>query len=263
MKESKKAIYARYGIEFKSGKIYHKEFGYIAELLVDGNQKIGKGCFHFSTLPTNKVFHVVINGKEYDIKGTCVCDCVGCYATKGNYRFSSVKNALAIRTWLIRNDLDFVYRAITAQIEADGINLLRIHASGDFDSMKYAFIWRKIALENPEVKMWTYTKVKQFEHLFDGIANANIVKSIISGCGYNFGHCEYIRFVYEKLTAENKSVYICKCGVDKEQHCVNCGGCSRNEYVLFIEHSTEYNAEKDPAFIGLKAIIENQSAELA
>lgn len=258
--EQKKEIYAGFGIGLKKDgnteKIFHPVFGWINKLLVDGNQKIGKGCFHFSTLPTNQIYHVVIDGKSYDVKGTCVCHCAGCYATKGNYRFANVIKSLALKTLLIRNDLDFVYRAISAQIKADEIKLLRIHASGDFDSMPYAFMWLKIAKENPNVIMWTYTKVKQFESLFDGVQNANIVKSLIDGFGFNFGHCDYIIKVYEHLKKQGKKVHICNCGFDSNQHCVNCRGCSENEYVLFVEHSTEYKAEKDSLFNTLKAMAE-------
>ena len=65
------------------------------------------------------------------------------------------------------------------------------------------------------------------------------------------------------LKAIGKAVYICRCGIDKKQHCTNCRGCSKNEIVLFIEHSTEYKAEKDPAFAALKAIIDAQDNTIA
>ena len=39
-KLSKKEIYAKYGIEYKNGKILAPEFGWIRPLLVNGNQKI-------------------------------------------------------------------------------------------------------------------------------------------------------------------------------------------------------------------------------
>ena len=128
MKVTKKEIYAQHGIEYKAGKIYNKEFGWIRPLLVDGNKKIGVGCYHFSVLPGNMIYSMIINNRSYDVKGTCVCNCVGCYAQTGNYRFSSVKKSLLIKTWLINNDLDFVYRAISAQIKADKIEYCRIHA---------------------------------------------------------------------------------------------------------------------------------------
>lgn len=257
-KESKKAIYARYGIEYNNGKIKSATFGYVPEMMIDGNAKIGKGCWHFSTLPTNQIFDVVVNNCSYAVKGTCVCNCAGCYATKGNYNFQDVKNALGLRTLLARNELDFVKRAIMAQIEACGISAVRIHAAGDFDSIEYLQMWVEIVKAFPNVKFWTYTKVREFESAFDRFDNANIVKSVIPGHGFNFGHCDYISDLYETLKAENKSVHICKCGIDKNQHCTNCKGCSANEYVLFVEHSTSYKAEKDPALDKIRALIAKQ-----
>ena len=86
----------------------------------------------------------------------------------------------------------------------------------------------------------------------------NVVKSIIPGKGFNFGHCDYILGLYEFLRKTGKKVYICKCGIDKNQHCVNCGACRTCDYVLFLEHSTEYKAENDPLFPVLKGIVESQ-----
>lgn len=257
-KESKKSVYARYGIEYANGKIKSEKYGFVNEMLIDGNAKIGKGCFHFSMLPTNQLFNVIVNNMSYTVKGTCVCNCKGCYATKGNYRFQSTINSLGIRTLLAREELDFVERAIKAQIEADHIEAVRIHAAGDFDSKAYLDMWIRIVSMFPNVKFWTYTKVREFENAFNGFENANIVKSVISGHGFNFGHCDYIESVYNTLASENKTVHICKCGIDKNQHCTNCKGCSVNEYVLFIEHSTEYNAAKDPILDKIRALIEKQ-----
>ena len=258
MKETKKATFAKYGIEYENGKIFHPEFGFIPLLLVNGNTKLGKGVFTFSTLPTNKAFTVEINGKTYTEFGTCACHCVGCYATKGNYNFSGVKKSLLVKTWLCRHDLDFVKRAIMAQIESENIEMLRIHAAGDFFSPEYVELWREIVKAFPSCLFWTYTKVDYAEKAFDGFSNANIVKSCIQGIGFNFGHCNYILRVYEILKKAGKKVYICRCGIDKNQHCTNCRGCAENEFVLFIEHSTEYNAENDPYFETLKTVIENQ-----
>ena len=257
--KTKKEIYASYGIEYnnKTGKIL-TPYGWCRPLLVNGNAKIGKGCYHFSTLPTNQLFDVVVNGKSYTVKGTCRCYCKGCYAMAGNYRYQSVKNALGYRTLIIREYIDFAYRAIMAQIEADKISTVRIHAAGDFDSLAYLTMWIRIIHNNPAVTFWTYTKVQEFESAFDHFANANIVKSIIPGVGLNFGHCDYVMDTYNKLSSAGKSVHICRCGVDKNQHCTNCKGCSVNEYVLFIEHSTEYKAEKDPNFAACAAMIDSQ-----
>lgn len=131
-KESKKEIYARYGISYdnKTGKI-SSPIGTHRPLLIDGNKKIGKGVYHFSMLPANIYFEVKVCGKPMVVHGTCPCRCTGCYALTGNYRFKSTKNSLAIRTVLAREYLDYTEKAIQAQIEADNISIVRIHAAGD------------------------------------------------------------------------------------------------------------------------------------
>ena len=266
MKQSKSSIYNQYGIAYdrKENKIYHKLFGWINPLLINGNDKLGKGVYTFSTLPTNKAFNVTLQtpglGGSIDItiKGTCPCSCAGCYATKGRYTFDNVIEANARKTYLVLNDLDFVTNAIIAQIKADRITLCRIHASGDFVNDLYIEAWKRIVKECPETVFWTYTKNIKAEAAFDDLDNINVVKSIIPGYGFNFGHCDYIIKVYNALKAIGKSVYICRCGIDKNQHCTNCKGCSKNEVVLFIEHSTSYKAAEDPCFEELKQIIEAQ-----
>ena len=151
--------------------------------------------------------------------------------------------------------------AIIAQIQADNIEFLRIHASGDFYSMEYASAWHRIATECQTTVFWSYTKNKQAEQAFNDLQNVNIVKSCVPGVGFNFGHCDYIMDAYNQLKSAGKSVYICRCGVDPNQHCNNCKGCSRNEYVLFIEHSTNYKAANDPHFSALADVIERQARQ--
>lgn len=269
---TKKEIYARYGIDYdtKTGKIDAPIFGWIRPLLVDGNAKIGRGAYHFSILPTNRVYNIDINGKDYSVPGTCLCTCTGadgkitCYATKGNYNFKSVVRSLAKKTVLCYENLSFVERAIMAQIEADKIQLCRIHAAGDFFSLEYATMWRRIAEAFPGTTFWTYTKNKAAETAFDGMENANIVKSFLPNGKMNFGHCDHVMQMYNVLRAAGKKVHICFCGIEKyagiaPRHCTDCHGCAENDYVLFIEHSTEYQAEKDPLFPELVKLIMSQA----
>lgn len=257
---TKKDIYAESGIQLiDSGKHIVSPLGIISPLLINGNDKIGKGIWHFSTLPTNQIFSVIINGKSYDVKGTCPCTCNGCYATKGHYNGNDVILSLAVKTILIREYLDFVERAIIAQIKADKIKAIRIHASGDFDGNPlYIEMWKRIARIFPNIVMWTYTKYSDFENAFDGIENAHIVPSIVKGKGFNFGHCDYIISLYEFLKEMGEDVYICRCGIDKNQHCVNCNSCMTRKYVLFLEHSTEYKPEKDPLYPVFCALVNSQ-----
>lgn len=258
---TKKQVYATYGITFDGKKIEAPLFGKINPLLVNGNEKLGKGVWTWSTLATNRIITAVLNketGETISEKGTCPVNCPGCYATSGCYCFNSTKLSLAIKTVIARRFLDFMVRAIIAQIKADKIRLLRIHCAGDFFSAEYIDAWKTIVKACPECVFWSYTKNPAAEKAFDDCNNCNIVKSVISGVGFNFGKCGYIIKAYNALKAAGKNVYICRCGIDKNQHCVNCKGCSKNEYVLFIEHSTSYEAEKDPLFPELKTLIENQ-----
>ena len=258
----KKAIYNRFGIDYRPknhGQILSPDGNWVPCLLVDGNGKIGKTVFHFSTLPTNKDFETVINGKTVTVKGTCPCHCNGCYATKGNYRFPDNVASLAMRTLIARNHIDFMVKAVIAQINADNIRTLRIHASGDFFNEEYIKAWKQIAIACPHCQMWTYTKYRPAESAFDDIPNVNIVKSVIPGIGFNFGHCDYLMNAYAELIARGESVHICKCGFDKNQHCINCRGCIEHKYVLFLEHSTGYKAEKDPLYPAMRDMVMSQT----
>ena len=259
-KQSKKNIYAAYGIEYKAGKIL-SPIGWINELLKEGNSKTGKAVYTFSVLAGNACHAFTSGEKTIIVKGTCSCNCVGCYAQSGFYVTSSVKRSLAINTYLVNNHIDFVKNAIMAQLEIMGRGEIRIHAAGDFNtanSDQYAQMWLDIVTAFPAFRFWTYTKVKKYETLFDHVKNANIVKSIIPEIGFNFGHCDYIINAYYSLKAMGKSVYICKCGINPEQHCEKCGVCATFDYVLFLEHSTEYKAENDPLYAKLCEIVNNQ-----
>lgn len=262
---TKTDIYKQYGIDYdrKADKIHHPLFGWIKPLLINGNDKLGRGVYTYSTLATNSFYNVTLDTiygpAEYHINGTCPCHCDKCYATRGRYTFENVKQANARKTIISRNDIDWMVAAITAQIKAERIRICRIHASGDFDSLEYIKAWKKIVADCSDTVFWTYTKNPVAEHSFDELPNINIVKSVIPGIGFNFGHCDYIIRAYKALKAIGKNVYICRCGIDKNQHCTNCTACSKNDFVLFIEHSTEYKAEKDPLFPVVKELIENQA----
>lgn len=250
---SKREIYAAHGIVYADGKIL-SPLGMIEPLLKNGNEKLGLGVWTFSTLPGTGEYTAVVNGERVAVCGTCKCDCPGCYAKTGHYHRSNVLTSNAINTIIARDYLDFMVRAISAQIAADNIKLCRIHAAGDFSTPEYINSWREIVKATPETSFWTYTKNPAAENAFDDLNNINIVKSIIPGIGFNFGHCGYILDTFNALTAAGAKVHICKCGFDKNQHCVNCRGCVDNDFVLFVEHSTGYKAEKDPLYNDLMKI---------
>lgn len=227
--------------------------GDIMPVLKDGNTKTGKTVKTFSLLPTNKAFNTCFG----TIPGTCPYHCEKCYATRGKYNCDNVINSNAINTILARDYMDFLDRAIRAQLDTlPGVDI-RIHAAGDFFNKAYAEMWRGIVRDYPTNKFWTYTKT-EYENTFAGLENGNIVKSLLPGIGFNFGHIEYVLRAYVELVARGETPYICRCTFDKNQHCENCKGCIDNLYVLFVEHSTEYKAEKDPLFPAACAIVDMQ-----
>lgn len=260
MRITKKMVYAKYDIEMKGDKIL-SPIGWITELLKEGNDKTGKRVYTWSILPGRKEYVLEVAGEKIVICGTCICNCDGCYAMRKRYNTPSVKESMARNTYLVNEHIDFVRRAISAQLEYIGRGEVRIHAAGDFNTKagrKYPEMWRGIAEKFNSFRFWTYTKIHEYESLFDGLKNANIVKSVIPGIGINFGHCDYIISAYYTLREAGKRVYICRCGIDKNQHCERCGICATYDYVLFLEHSTEYIAEKDPLYPALVEIVNAQ-----
>lgn len=257
---TKKQVYGQHNVQYKGGKIL-SPIGWIPELLKVGNIKTGKEVYTWSLLPGTGEYKAEINNTLIPVPGTCVFDCIGCYAEAGFYRMANVVNSLAVNTYLVNEYPDFVKSAISAQLETLGQGEIRIHAAGDFntkDPDNYSKIWKDIATKYSSFLFWTYTKVKQYETLFDNLNNANIVKSVIPGIGINFGKCEYVINAYFTLRSLGIPVYICKCGIDKNQHCQGCGICATYKYVLFVEHSTNYKAEEDPLYPKLCEIINNQ-----
>lgn len=253
MKKALKDSYKAYGI-YTNGEKIVTPVGLVSPLLKEGNTKTGKTVYTFSLLPTNKTFETVYG----TIKGSCPCNCQGCYATKGNYNFPGVRSSMAANTVLCYEHLDFVEKAIRAQLDTlPGVDI-RIHAAGDFFNKEYADMWRRIASDYANTnKFWTYTKA-EYENTFSGLANANIVKSIIPGFGFNFGHIEYVLRAYVELVKRGETPYICRCTFDDAQHCEGCKGCINNKYVLFAEHSTEYKAAEDPLFSAALDIVNAQ-----
>ena len=256
-KIDKTAIYALHGIQYdkKTDRIL-SPLGWIKPLLKKGNTKTGTAVYTYSLLPTNKVFDTVYG----PLKGTCPCHCPGCYATTGRYNMPSTINSLALQTKLAYDYLNFVERAIIAQLETlPRVYEIRIHAAGDFFSFEYLNMWKRVIKNFPHKFFWTYTKVKAFEKEFNQFDNANIVKSAIDGIGFNFGPVEYILNTYYKLKAAGMKVYICRCGIDQNQHCHDCHSCSKYDFVLFVEHSTGYNPKTSPRYDELVNVIENQA----
>lgn len=199
--------------------------------LKNGNSKLGKGVYTWSMLP--------------GCNGTCACNCKGCYAMAGRYVMENVKACLRYNTAMARQRLEFLEAVIELQLaHSKSIKYVRIHAAGDFFDGAYVKMWARIAARHPEIIFWTYTKAwgRGFDRELielNSLANVNIVDSLVDG-RLNFGHAGYIVGLYQELKTRGETVHICRCGIDKQQHCNTCHACATCKYVLFLEHGTEY-----------------------
>ena len=284
MSKKAKAIFEKYGIKTVdipaeknlSTWLVMPDGMLIKPLLKQGNTKTGRKVYTFSSLATDQMYLIDIDGVMYELIGTCNCTCkdedgnITCYGCSGHYQRESVKKSLAKNTIALYSFPDWADKAIRAQIEIIGKNKdIRINATGDIPNEKIAAMWHGIARDFNDDRFWSYTKRQEFETLFDNLPNANIVKSNIDGIGYNYGHIDYVLGLYSYLVAIGEHPYICPCGIEKNtvQHCYGCTSCVDNKYVLFVEHSTDYIAKNDPLYDFISDIAAMQNgknhAELA
>ena len=102
-----------------------------------GNRKLGASVFTFSRTPGANVY-----------LGTCPGETTWCsdrcYAKR------------------IEGPVREVHRLNSGTAEVSPIpaaaKLLRIHVSGDFDTIPYINAWRERLLERPDVRAWAYTR---------------------------------------------------------------------------------------------------------
>jgi hypothetical protein len=118
--------------------------------LKETSKKLGLKIFNFS-IPAYK-----------SKSGKVVCpfaeSCVKyCYAQKGNYkRFPKVAEGMEER-FLISKSLNFV-ALMDIEINKKKADAVRIHDSGDFYNNEYIEKWVNIAMLNPNVNFYAYTK---------------------------------------------------------------------------------------------------------
>jgi hypothetical protein len=125
-------------------------------------------------------------GKNYSCPGaTSVCEKV-CYAGKLEKVYKGVRENL-IHNWNLLKDADHdtmesLIQDMINDFKADcdkrnAPKLFRIHWDGDFFSDEYAFVWKHIVLNNPDVKFWVYTRVATAANMLKDIDNLSLYYS--------------------------------------------------------------------------------------
>jgi hypothetical protein len=125
-------------------------------------------------------------GKAYSCPGaTSVCESV-CYAGKLERVYKGVRENL-IHNWNLLKDADHdtmesLIQDMINDFKADcdkrnAPKLFRIHWDGDFFSDEYAFVWKHIVLNNPDIKFWVYTRVASAANMLKDIDNLSLYYS--------------------------------------------------------------------------------------
>jgi hypothetical protein len=116
-----------------------------------GNLKIGSGVYTYSRLPGSPK-RAALGGSrsDYTPSGTCPgsspeCESI-CYAAR-----PVTENGAVYRMWVGNQTSD------VPPIPEDA-KLMRLHISGDFDTVAYIQNWITRLKERPDVTMWAYTR---------------------------------------------------------------------------------------------------------
>lgn len=125
-------------------------------------------------------------GKDYSCPGaTSVCESV-CYAGKLEKLFKGVRVNL-LHNWELLKDADHdTMEALLMDMIADfktdcdkkeAPKLFRIHWDGDFFNDEYAFAWKHVILNHPDIQFWVYTRVKSAAIMLKDMDNLSLYYS--------------------------------------------------------------------------------------
>ena len=125
-------------------------------LLTNRNSKIK----HTSKINNSRIYLFDLPAYK-NKKGKLICpfskDCVKyCYAQNGFFTFKSVKNKYEENYKLTGQD-NFP-DLIKKELDKKKVTHLRIHSSGDFYSKKYLNTWVNLAIKNPKIVFYGYSK---------------------------------------------------------------------------------------------------------
>jgi hypothetical protein len=125
-------------------------------------------------------------GKEYSCPGQTPTCAKVCYAGKLEKVYKGVRDVLMHNWELLKDaDHDTMENLLQDMIDdfkkdcekKDAPKLFRIHWDGDFFSDEYAFAWKHVILNNPDVKFWVYTRVASAANMLKQIDNLSLYYS--------------------------------------------------------------------------------------
>ncbi len=157
-----------------------------AKLKRSNDRKVANAVSKNGKTPTIANTFGLPAGKAFSCPGaTSICESV-CYAGKLEKVYKGVR-AVLLHNWeLLRNaDMDTMCLMIDEMI-VDFVNdcdkknapkLFRIHWDGDFFNDTYAYAWKTVIANHPDVQFWVYTRVKSAALILKDIANLSLYYS--------------------------------------------------------------------------------------
>lgn len=158
------------------------------------NKKYYTGVVHEFNLPTGTTCPFALECKVTVNRVTGKFD-----VNKGQYRCyaASAERFPAVREHRWAN-FELVRNGNKPEVPKD-CTAIRIHASGDFFNQQYFDMWLELAIENPNVEMWAYTKsIRYWVNRLDSIPG-NLILTASYG-----GREDYL---IEKHNLKNVKVY--------------------------------------------------------
>lgn len=188
-------------------------------------------------------------GREYSCPAqTKICERI-CYAGRLEKAYPAVRNALMHNWDLVKDaDHDTMEQLLDEMIvdfkaECDkweAPKLFRIHWDGDFFSPDYAFAWKHVIMNHPDVKFWVYTRVESAAYMLRNLENLTLYFStdtenleaakrlqregvLLAGLHDTFGQAKDMLLALGERSA--------KCPEQRKQiplngACVSCGICT-------------------------------------
>lgn len=161
-------------------------------------------------------------------------DCAAtCYAMKAYRMYPSCRSS-----WGANYDLskrpEFV-DAVCMEIEKLGkkIDVVRIHASGDFYDVQYYEKWIEIAKRNPHISFYAYTKVLPVYARYqeNHPANFNLILSFVDG-HLNYGDKDFCSHL-----TEDHGAFLCPAYKGSSVRCgIDCKYCITKSTPCFLIH---------------------------
>ena len=187
-----------------------------------------------------------LGGQIYSINLPAVVTCrpdapcfKGCYARKGNWTFTNVKNSLESNLEAYKSNPDLFFESVAAQTVLT--RFCRWHSSGDIVDMKYFEGMCKVARKNKDTHYLCFTKKYEIinEFLSKGKRipkNLSIVFSAwdnwIPKNPYNLP----MTYVYgDKFNNELIPKDAIPCG-GKCENCQACWTLKKGQHVYFLKH---------------------------